>query len=130
MTARMSFFFISFQSFRGVDGQSCDPCCCTAKGFSYTRTHIKFFFRLFSHIDNHRMLGRVPCARQQVPVGQSFHRPQCACANPTPPVHPSPPYLSPQVTISLFSKSVSLFLFCRYVHLYLFFHIPCINDTI
>ena len=32
------------------------------------------------------MLGRVPCAVQQVPVGQSFPIGQCACANPqTPP---------------------------------------------
>ena len=47
--------------------------------------------RSFSHIDDHRILGRVPCALQQVPVGQSFHRPQCANANPTPPVHPPTP---------------------------------------
>jgi len=27
-------------------------------------------------------LGRVPCAIQQVPIGQSFHIPQCAYVNP------------------------------------------------
>ena len=49
--------------------------------------------------------------RQQVPVGQSFHIPQWAYANPKPQVHPSHfPHLSSLVTIS-FSKSVSLFLF-------------------
>ena len=35
--------------------------------------------------------SRVLCAIPQVPVGQSFHMPQCAYANPQPPVHPSPP---------------------------------------
>ena len=34
-------------------------------------------------------------------------------------IHPH--HISPLVTISLFSKSVSLFLFCKYVQLYLFF---------
>lgn len=29
-----------------------------------------FFFRFFPHIDDHRILGRVPCALQQVPIGQ------------------------------------------------------------
>ena len=32
-------------------------------------------------------------------------------------IYPSP-HLSPMVTISLFSKSLSLFLFCKYVPLY------------
>ena len=35
--------------------------------------------------------SRVLCAIPQVPVGQSFHMPQCAYVNPQPPVHPSPP---------------------------------------
>ena len=33
-------------------------------------------------------MSRVLCALQQVPVGQSFHIPQCACASPKFPVHP------------------------------------------
>ena len=49
-----------------------------------------FFFKFFSHIDYQRILGRVPCALQQVPVGQSFHIPQRAYASPKPPVHPFP----------------------------------------
>ena len=45
----------------------------------YTCTH-PFFFRFFSHIDDHRTLGRVPCAQQQVPmairsVDDSVHGP-------------------------------------------------------
>ena len=38
--------------------------------------------RHFSHIDYHRILGRVICDIQQTPVGQSFHIPQCAYASP------------------------------------------------
>ena len=48
-------------------------------------------FRFFSHINHHRLLDRVPCAVQQVPIGQSLHIPQCADANPKPPVCPSHP---------------------------------------
>ena len=49
------------------------------------------YFRFFFHTDYHRILGRVLCAIQQVPVGHSFHIPQCAHAYPKPPVHPSHP---------------------------------------
>ena len=45
----------------------------------------------------HRILGKVLCAMQQVPVGQSFHIPQCAYANPKAPFHPC---LSPSVPFS------------------------------
>ena len=44
-----------------------------------------FFFRFFSNVDSHRILGRVFCAIQRVPVGQSLHIPQCAYASPKPP---------------------------------------------
>ena len=53
----------------------------------YIHTH-PIHFRFFSHMDYYRILGRVLCAIQQVPVGQSFHIPQCAYACPKPPVHP------------------------------------------
>ena len=67
----------------------------------YMYTHL-FSFRFSSHVDDHSVLGRVPYAIQQVPIDQSFHIPQCAHANPKPPVHLSPaPNLSPLVTISL-----------------------------
>ena len=57
---------------------------------SVIHIHIPILFQiLFPR--NHRMLGRVLCALQQVPVGQSFHIPHCVYANPKPPVHPSPP---------------------------------------
>ena len=66
-----------------------------------------FLFRFFSHIDDHGILGGVPCAVQQVPTGQSCHMSfLCVYASPN-------PHLSPLVTISLFSKSLSLFLFCK-----------------
>ena len=38
--------------------------------FGYTCTHIHSFFRFFSHIDHHRLLGRVPCAILQASVGK------------------------------------------------------------
>ena len=65
----------------------------------HRHTH-PFSLRFFSRIGYPRILDRVPCARQQVPFGWSFHRPQGACASPTPPVHPYP-HLSPLVTISV-----------------------------
>ena len=58
---------------------------------SVLHEHVSLSFRFFSHANYHRIWGRVPCAIQQVPVGQSFHAPQCAYANPKPPVHPSAP---------------------------------------
>ena len=44
---------------------------------SVLHVHTPTLFGFFSHRDDHRILGRVPCALQQVRVGQSFHRPQC-----------------------------------------------------
>ena len=44
----------------------------------------------------------------------------CQSHNPKLPNYPLP-HFSPLVTISSFSKSVSLFLFCKYIHLYNFF---------
>ena len=41
------------------------------------------FFQIFSHID-HRILGRVAYAVQQVPVGQSFHIPSVHMPIPNP----------------------------------------------
>ena len=75
----------------------------------YVYTH-PLSFRFFSRIGHHRSSGRVPWAIQHIPVGQSFHIPQCAYANPKPPVHPSPthpplpghcPFWQPQVFQSL-----------------------------
>ena len=60
--------------------QQSDPVICI---------HISISLRFFPHIDYHRTLGRVLCAVQQVPNGQSFHIPQCAYANPKPPIQPS-----------------------------------------
>ena len=54
-----------------------------------------FSFRFFSHIDYHRILGRVLCAIQQVPIDPLLYMPQCAYASPNPLVHlsPHPPVL-------------------------------------
>ena len=35
---------------------------------SVLHIHNPFSFRVFSHVDHHRILGRVPCALQQCPV--------------------------------------------------------------
>ena len=50
-----------------------------------------YTFILFQILFPHSQptLGRVPCAIQPIPIGQSFHIPQCAYASPKPPVHPS-----------------------------------------
>ena len=84
--------------------------------------------RFFSHIDYHRVLGRVLCAIQQVCIGQSFHISQCAYANPKPPVHPSYTY-EPWITIS-FSKSMVCFYSANkfICILFFFFLIPHISD--
>ena len=63
-----------------VDSQGCDNFCYTTKTQFYLDTH-SFSFRFFSHIDDHGIVGRGPCALQQVPTGQSFHIPQCDSAN-------------------------------------------------
>ena len=64
------FFFFKFY-WSGVDLQGCDNFCHTTKWFSYIYIHIHSF-GFFFHIDYHRILGRVLCAVQQVPVGQSY----------------------------------------------------------
>ena len=63
--------------------------CAVQQSDPVIHIHIIHSLWFFSHIDYHRILGRVPCAIQQVPVGQSFHIPQCAYANPKPLVRPS-----------------------------------------
>ena len=66
---------------------------------SIMHADMSILFQILSRIDDHRILGRVLCAIQQVPIDQSFHRPQGADANPKPPVHPSPD-LSPTLTMN------------------------------
>ena len=74
-------------------------CCDNKSDQSYIYTY-PFSLRVFSHIDYHRILGGVLCAIHQVPIGQSFHIPQCAYDSPKPPVHP---LCAPLLTITLFS---------------------------
>ena len=57
---------------------------------SVVHVHTSILLQILSHRDYHRLLGRVPCAIQQVPISQSFCASQCAFANPRPTVHPSP----------------------------------------
>lgn len=57
-----------------------------------------FSLRLFPQIAYYRILGRILCANQQDPTGQSFHIPLCAYAYPKPKsIHQ--PQMSPLVTI-------------------------------
>lgn len=61
-----------------MDLQYCDNFCLYNKVIRlYICTHTHFS-QIFSHVDYHRIFGRIPCAIRQVPTGQSFHRPQCA----------------------------------------------------
>ena len=73
-----------------VNLQYCDNFCCTTIIHRHTFT----LFRFFYHIDYPMILGRVPHAIQQVPIGQSFHIPQCAYTSPKPPDYPSPSPIS------------------------------------
>ena len=68
-------------------------------------------FRLFSHIIYYRILSWFPYAMQQVLVDDVFYIQKCICVNPKLLIYPSRPHLSPQVTISLISESMSLFVF-------------------
>ena len=64
-----------------VDLQGCDDFRCKTVIQSYLYAY-PFSFRFFSHIDPHRILERVLCAVQQVPVDQSFPIPQMPIPNP------------------------------------------------
>ena len=41
--------------------------------YIYIYIYPLFFFRFFSHIDHYRVLGRVPCAIQQVLISYLFY---------------------------------------------------------
>ena len=104
----LGFFFNFFFKFYWniVNFQGSDNLCCTTKWPSHPCIRIHSL-RFFSHIDDPRTLGRVPCAIQQVRVGQSFCIPQCACAkcqSQTPSPSLPLPDLSLLVTVS-FSKN-------------------------
>ena len=92
---------------------------------------LPFFFTFFSHLDYHRILGRVSCAIQQVPIGEPFHMPQCAHPNPTPTVHlclpPRVPFGNHKFIFKV-GESVSVLQVSSSVTF--FFKIPHINDII
>ena len=88
-----SFFKVLLTSSWSTRLWSCLMC---NKGIQLYMDTLPFSFRFFSHRDYHRIL--VEChiyAIQQVPIGQSCRIPQCACANPKLPVHPSPTLTCP-----------------------------------
>ena len=87
-----SLFF--FKVFCRIVNLQDDECFCCTAGDSIIHVHASILSQTLSPHRLSQNMGRVPCAGQQVPVGQSFHRPQGACANPTPPVHPSRPITS------------------------------------
>ena len=47
-----------------------------------------FFFKFFSHLGYYRILSRVPCTIQQVPVGYLFYIQQCVHVDPRLPIYP------------------------------------------
>ena len=119
-----TYLFFSFFKFylRIADLQCCDHFCSTTKLFSYILYAHPFSFRFFRYIDYPRILGRVPCAIQQVPVSQSFRTPQCACASLNPQsIPPNPPPVP-------FSNHKFVFKVCVSVsvlHLYPFLDSTC-----
>ena len=56
-----------------VNLQCCVSFRCTVQWFSYTHTHICYFFKFFSIIAYYRILSRVPCIIHRVLVGYLFH---------------------------------------------------------
>ena len=48
---------------------------------SVIHVHVSIPFRLLSHIDYCRVLGRVPCTTQDVLISYLFHIPWCVCVN-------------------------------------------------
>ena len=67
-----------------------------------------FFFKFFSHFGCYIIFSRVPCDLQQVLDDCPFQIEQYIHVNSRFPIPPPNPFAL--VTISLFSKSVSLFL--------------------
>ena len=87
LSLSLSFFFI-FKSFIEVE-LICKVVVISATQqshpvtYAHTSTSVQMLFP-------RRVLGRVLYAVQQVPIGQSFHIPQCTYASPASSVHPSP----------------------------------------
>ena len=85
---------------------------------------LPFSFRVFSHINYHRIQGRVLCAIQQVPDGQSFHITQWVYASSKPQFFPPQPdhFGNPKfvfkVCESVSVLQISSFPFIRYYSLF------------
>ena len=85
------------------------------------------FFRFPSQLGHHTPLSRVSCAMQQVLISYLFYTQQCIYVSPNLPIHPT--LLTPLVTISLFSTSVTISVL-QISSPIPFFQIPHISDTI
>ena len=70
--------------------------------------HLYLFFHILGY---YKILSIVSCAVPYVFVGYLFYTEYCVYVSPKLLVYPSP-YISPLITISLFSMSMGLFLLC------------------
>ena len=97
-----------------VDLQYCVSFRYIANIYVCVYIYIFFFFRFFSVIGYYKMLNIVPCVIWSVLVIILIYIAYVS-VKPTPnlSIYPSSPLISPLVTISLFSVSVSLFLLCK-----------------
>ena len=73
---------------------------------SVVHTHISIFLKFFPHIGHYRVLNRIPWSLLSI-----LYTVVCVYYKPHLPIYPFLTY--PLVTISLFSKSVTLLLFCQ-----------------
>ena len=71
------------------------------------------FFRVFSHVGHYRVSSRVPHAIQKVLIVTYIIYSIAYVSIPVSQLIPPYSLLSPLVTVSLFSTSVTLFLFCK-----------------
>ena len=94
-----------------VDLQCCFSFTCTAKWFNYIYTYIHSFSDSFLIyvITEHWVEVLVPYSRS-LSVIYLIYSSVCVCVHPKLLIYPSPCYMSPLVSISLFSISKSMFL--------------------
>ena len=80
-----------------------------------------FSFRFFSHVDYHRLLGRVLCTTKQVLVGQPFHVPSVhmPVQTPSPSQPPSPVPFGNHKFVFKVCESVSFLQINSFVALFL-----------
>ena len=102
-----------------VDLQYCDNFCNT-KSDSVIHIYTSILFQILSPYRLSSILGRVPCAPEQVSPWPSIPWTiVCKCQTQThnPSLHTPVPFGSHRF---IFQDCVSLFMFCKWLHLYLF----------